>query len=85
MILPLRLVWNLQVPTLERVGIIATLGVASLCVVAATVRVISIGSRSGVGTPSSSWLALWAMIEGCIGMWHYFHIRLSMVVPLTIK
>lgn len=67
MILPLRLVWNLRVSPQEKAGIIATFGVASLCVIAAMLRVISVGSKSGISTPSSSWLALWGMIEGCIG------------------
>lgn len=67
MILPLRLVWNLRVPFYERIGIIATFGVALLCVAAAIVRVVSVGSKAGTSTPSSSWLALWAVIEGAIG------------------
>ena len=67
MILPLKLIWNLQVSRPQKLGIGATFAFASLCIVAALVRVISVGSRSGVSTPSSSWLELWAMIEGAIG------------------
>lgn len=67
MILPLRLVSNLRGPFYERIGIIATFGVASLCVVAAIVRVVSVGSKVGSSTLGSSWLALWAVIEGAIG------------------
>ncbi|KAK5119979.1 hypothetical protein LTR85_007055 [Meristemomyces frigidus] len=68
MILPIRLLWNLRVPTYERLGIVATFAVGSLCIIAAIVRVISIGSKAGDSTPSSSWLALWAMIEGAIAI-----------------
>jgi hypothetical protein len=67
MILPLKFIWNLQVRRAEKIGIAATFAFASLCIIAALVRVISVGSRSGVSTPSSSWLALWAMVEGAIG------------------
>lgn len=67
MILPIRLVWNLRVSIQEKIGIVATLGMASLCILVAMVRVISVGSRSGVSTPSSSWLALWGMVEGAMG------------------
>lgn len=70
MILPLRLVWNLRVSKPEKLGIIATLTMASLCVLTALARVISVGTRSGVSTPSSSWLALWGMIEGAMGERH---------------
>lgn len=68
MMLPMRLIWNLRIPSYERVGIVGTFAVGSLCVIAAIVRVVSIGSKAGSdSTPSSTWLALWGMIEGAIG------------------
>lgn len=52
----------------EKVGIGATFAVGTLSIVASTVRVVSIGSKSGNdSTPSSTWLALWGMVEGAIG------------------
>lgn len=68
MILPIQLIWNLQMKLWEKVGIGATFAVGTLSIVASTVRVVSIGSKSGNdSTPSSTWLALWGMIEGAIG------------------
>lgn len=67
MILPIQLIWNLQMKLWEKVGIGATFAVGTLSIVASTVRVVSIGSKSGNdSTPSSTWLALWGMVEGAI-------------------
>ena len=42
--------------------------VGCLAVIAAIIRVVSIGSRAGSSTPSSTWLAFWATIEGGIAV-----------------
>jgi hypothetical protein len=68
MILPIRMIWNLQIPRAQKQSIGGIFGVGVICIVAAIVRVIQIGVKSrSNSTPSSSWLALWAMIEAAIG------------------
>jgi hypothetical protein len=68
MILPLRLIWKLQIPLMQKVSIGGIFGVGFICVIAATIRLVQIGVESGSDTtPSSSWLAFWAIIEASIG------------------
>jgi hypothetical protein len=68
MLLPLRLIWNLQIPVVQKISIGGIFGVGLVCVITATIRVVQIGVESGSDTtPSSSWLAFWAIIEASIG------------------
>jgi hypothetical protein len=67
MILPLRVIWNLQIPRAQKQSIAGIFCIGVICIVGAIVRVVQIGVKSGSDrTPSSSWLALWAMIEAAI-------------------
>ncbi|EXJ71951.1 uncharacterized protein A1O5_04453 [Cladophialophora psammophila CBS 110553] len=67
MFLPLRLIWNLQRPTAQKVGIGALFCVGLICIIFATIRVVQIGVKTqGHSTPSSSWLALWAIVESAV-------------------
>lgn len=69
MFLPIGLIWNLQRPKLQKIGMGVLFGIGWICVAMATVRVVQIGSRAGNNsTPSSSWLALWAIIECAIAV-----------------
>jgi hypothetical protein len=68
MILPIRMIWNLQIPRRQKQSIGAIFGVGVICIIVAIIRVVQIGVKSrSDSTPSSSWLALWAMIEAAIG------------------
>lgn len=72
MALPIRLIWNLQMPRGEKMGIMALFGIGSILITVATLRVAQIGSKSqSSSTPSASWLALWGIVECSIGSWSY--------------
>ncbi|OCT54352.1 hypothetical protein CLCR_00860 [Cladophialophora carrionii] len=67
MFLPLRLIWNLQRPTAQKVGIGGLFCVGWVCITFATIRVVQIGVKANnSSTPSSSWLALWAIVESAV-------------------
>jgi hypothetical protein len=81
MILPLGLIWNLQMPRAQKVGIGGIFCVGIICIVIAIIRVVQIGVKSGNNsTPSSSWLALWGIVEtgiaviiGCLPSFAVLH------------
>ncbi|KAF2139550.1 uncharacterized protein K452DRAFT_62192 [Aplosporella prunicola CBS 121167] len=69
MALPIRLIWNLQMPRMEKAGIGALFCTGFVCIIIAIIRVVQIGTRAGNNsTPSSSWLALWAIVESAIAV-----------------
>lgn len=69
MFLPIGLIWNLQRPKLQKIGMGVLFGIGWICIAMAIIRVVSIGSKAGnSSTPSSSWLALWAIIESAIAV-----------------
>jgi hypothetical protein len=69
MFLPLGLIWNLQRPRLQKIGIGALFCIGWICIAAAIIRVVQIGVKSGSSsTPSSTWLAFWAIIESTIAI-----------------
>ena len=69
MFLPLRLIWNLQRPTSQKAGIAGLFCVGWICITFATIRVVQIGVKAGnKSTPSSSWLALWAIVESAVAV-----------------
>ena len=68
MVLPIGLIWNLKMPTSKKLGIAALFGIGFICIAMAIVRVVQIGVKANNNsTPSSSWLALWAIVETGIG------------------
>ncbi len=72
MILPIRVVWNLQVPRGQKIVIIALFASGFVCVAFATLRLVQIGRQSSdTNSPNPTWLALWTLIETsvaiCIG------------------
>jgi hypothetical protein len=81
MVLPLGLIWNLQMPRAQKVGIGGIFCVGIICIVIAIIRVVQIGVKSGNNsTPSSSWLALWGIVEtgiaviiGCLPSFAVLH------------
>lgn len=69
MFLPIKLVWNLQVPRGQRVAIIALFASGFVCIAFATLRVVQIGRQTGeTNTPNPTWLALWTIIETSIAI-----------------
>ncbi|KAK8246395.1 hypothetical protein HDK90DRAFT_9429 [Phyllosticta capitalensis] len=69
MALPTRLIWHLQMPRSEKFGIGALFCTGFVCVAVTILRVVQVGVKSGSdSTPSSSWLALWAIIEAAIAV-----------------
>lgn len=68
MLLPIRLIWHLQMPRGQKISVGALFCTGFICILFATIRVVQIGMKAGSNTtPSSSWLALWAVVEGSIG------------------
>lgn len=67
MALPIRLIWNLQMPRAEKLAIGALFCSGFVCITIALLRVVQIGVKAHNSTPSSSWLALWAEVEAAIG------------------
>ena len=69
MFLPIGLIWNLQRPLVQRIGMGILFGIGWTCIAMAIVRVVQIGSKAqSSSTPSSSWLALWAIIESAVAV-----------------
>jgi hypothetical protein len=68
MLLPIKLIWNLQMPRAQKISVGALFGTGLICILFATIRVVSIGSKAGKNKqPNTSWLALWAVVECSIG------------------
>ncbi|KAF2713428.1 hypothetical protein K504DRAFT_487837 [Pleomassaria siparia CBS 279.74] len=69
MFLPLRLIWNLQMPRAQKLSVGALFCTGFVCILFSIIRVVQIGGKaSNSSTPSSSWLALWASVEGSIAV-----------------
>lgn len=75
MIIPLRLLWSLQVNRRQKLALTVIFSLAFIVIVFAIVRVVEISPSSEHVDPI--WLALWSMVEGSIGMW----LRFSDVIP----
>jgi hypothetical protein len=69
MALPIRLIWNLQMPRTQKLGIVALFGIGIILIAVATLRVAQIGGKAQSSSqPSASWLALWGVIETSIAV-----------------
>ncbi|KAJ4377189.1 hypothetical protein N0V83_000012 [Neocucurbitaria cava] len=69
MALPMRLIWNLQMPRTQKFGVIALFAIGTILITIATLRVVQIGSKAQSSSqPSASWLALWGIIECSIAI-----------------
>lgn len=67
MFLPLRLVWNLQMPTLQKIGVCLLFSSGILCIVFATIRVVNIGAEGGNHLDPKR-TALWSVLETAIAI-----------------
>ncbi|KAI1919015.1 hypothetical protein LOZ58_006561 [Ophidiomyces ophidiicola] len=76
MILPLRLIWGLQMSLKRKLAVAAMISIGILCIIASIVRVIEITEKTKATTPNSLWLILWGSIEAttaiCVGAFPSF-------------
>ena len=68
MVIPIRLLWNLQVSRIEKLSVGLALCVGVITMICAIVRASSLGVFASAGQIPLSWLVLWASIEGFVGM-----------------
>jgi hypothetical protein len=70
MLLPIGLVRNLQLPTIQKWSVGALFGLGGMCILASILRVVQVGKTTGVSRsqPSLTWLALWSIIESSIAI-----------------
>ncbi|KAI9777321.1 MAG: hypothetical protein M1839_008929 [Geoglossum umbratile] len=68
MALPMRLLWNLRISLAEKISVACIFGVGVICMIFATIRVISISEKAATGQASPTWLALWAVIEDSVAI-----------------
>jgi hypothetical protein len=71
MSIPIRLLWNLQINTAEKISVGAAFCVGIITMIFAIVRVVSLDSSVKAGEVSPTWLALWGNIEGLICMYSF--------------
>ncbi|KAJ5576441.1 hypothetical protein N7535_003367 [Penicillium sp. DV-2018c] len=67
MILPIRLIWNLQMRLRQKLSIGGLFCFGWVCIIISTIRVVQLGETQD-GTPAPSWLALWGTIEAAIAV-----------------
>lgn len=70
MALPIRLVWNLQMPRLQKGAVCLLFGTGLVCIAFATIRVVQIGinDKGQAGTPEPKWLTFWGVLETSIAV-----------------
>jgi hypothetical protein len=68
MILPIKLVWRLQMPRGQKVAVIALFASGLVCIAFATLRVVQITKQANANTINATWLALWSMVETSIAV-----------------
>jgi hypothetical protein len=69
MALPIRVIWNLQMPHAQKFGVIGLFSIGIILIAVATLRVAQVGGKARSSSqPSSSWIALWGMIECSIAV-----------------
>lgn len=79
MILPMKLIWNLQMSFQRKIAVGAMFSVGAFVIIAAIVRLVQIDKQTGSLNPNSQWLTLWgtveattAMIVGCLPTFRFF-------------
>jgi hypothetical protein len=69
MVLPIRLIWNLQMPRAQKFGVVGLFSIGVMLIAVATLRVAQVGGKARSSSmPSSSWIALWGVIECSIAV-----------------
>jgi hypothetical protein len=68
MAIPIKLLWNLQIKRVEKIGVGIAFSFGVITIVCAIIRAVSLSGAAGSGVIPISWLILWASIEGGIGI-----------------
>ncbi|KAG8417174.1 hypothetical protein J3459_012570 [Metarhizium acridum] len=68
MAVPVRVIWNLRISAVEKISIGVVFLVGIFTMVTAIIRSVSLESSVSSGQVSTTWLILWAGIEGAVGM-----------------
>jgi hypothetical protein len=69
MSLPIRLLWNLQMPRREKLGVGILFGSGFVCIFFATLRIVQIGFADGKSqAPKPEWQIIWTVVEASTGM-----------------
>ncbi|ETN37487.1 uncharacterized protein HMPREF1541_07109 [Cyphellophora europaea CBS 101466] len=68
MFLPIKLIWNLQMPLSQKLSIGGLFALGFVCIAVATIRVKELGSTVNNSQPSATWLALWGIVESSIAV-----------------
>ncbi|TQV97832.1 CFEM domain-containing protein [Cordyceps javanica] len=68
MAVPLRVLWNLRISRIEKISIGVVFAVGVITMVTAIIRSVSLNSSSSTGQVSTTWLMLWAGIEGAVAI-----------------
>ncbi|PGH02044.1 hypothetical protein GX51_04856 [Blastomyces parvus] len=63
MILPVRLILNLRISRARKIAAAALFSVGVLCMIASIIRLVQIGSKTGVHNPNVQWISLWGSVE----------------------
>jgi hypothetical protein len=68
MILPIRLVWNLQMPMREKLAVGILFSSGFVCIFFATLRIVQIGFADGKSqSPFPEWQIIWTVVEASTG------------------
>lgn len=67
MILPLRLVWGLQMSIRRKLAVGALFSVGIFCTITAIVRLVQIDLKTQDTQPNALWLTLWGSLEATTG------------------
>ncbi|KAK0757885.1 hypothetical protein N5P37_009177 [Trichoderma harzianum] len=68
MAVPMRVLWGLQMSLVEKISIGVVFAVGLITMVTAIIRSVTLESSSTSGQVSTTWLIMWAAIEGAIAM-----------------
>ncbi|EFE37938.1 hypothetical protein TRV_07428 [Trichophyton verrucosum HKI 0517] len=63
MILPLRLIYGMHISYAQKIRAGALFSVGMLCMITAIIRLVQIGSKTGITNPNVQWLSLWGTVE----------------------
>ncbi|KAL1963852.1 hypothetical protein VTN77DRAFT_7783 [Rasamsonia byssochlamydoides] len=66
MILPLKLIWTVQIPIKQKLSIGGVCCVGVVCIIVAIARVAQVSSEAEKDAPTIAWLAVWDMVEAGI-------------------
>jgi len=89
MAFPIRLIWNLHINRVQKVGVGVAFSVGIITMICAIVRTSSLGVAANAGQIPISWLVLWAAIEGLVGKYRIlvftFHLSHYPSFPLPLS